>query len=70
MRCAVIIFSVSESADCGYEARAVGHSIFTRGADWNDLKTMARDAVLCHFDEGDAPRAIRLHLARDEVVEV
>lgn len=70
MTSAVIDFSVSESADGGYEARAVGHSIFTCGADWNDLKTMARDAVLCHFDEVDAPRAIRLRLARDDIVEV
>ena len=70
MRLAEIIFEVTESAEGGYEARALGHSIFTQGEDWNDLKEMARDAVLCHFDDGDAPRVIRLHLVRDEAIAV
>ena len=70
MGLAEIIFEVTESAEGGYEARALGHSIFTQGEDWNDLKEMARDAVLCHFDEGDAPRVIRLHLVRDEAIAV
>lgn len=65
-----IIFEVTESDEGGYEARALGHSIFTQGEDWNDLKEMAREAVLCHFDEGSAPRVIRLHLVRNEVIAV
>ena len=35
----------------GYDARALGYSIYTQGQNWDDLKEMARDAVLCHFDE-------------------
>ena len=62
MRLAEIIFEVTESDEGGYEARALGHSIFTQGEDWNDLKEMARDAVLCHFDEGDAPGDLRATL--------
>ena len=27
-----------------------------------------RDAVRCHFDEGKAPRVVRLHFVRDEVL--
>ena len=27
-----------------------------------------RDAVRCHFDEGQAPTAIRLHYVRDELI--
>ena len=65
-----IIFEVIESEEGGYEARALGHSIFTQGKDWNDLKEMAREAVLCHFDEGSSPRVVRLHLVRDEVIAV
>ncbi len=49
-----------------YDARALGYSIYTQGEDWDDLKEMARDAVLCHFDEDGAPRVIRLHLVREE----
>ena len=49
MRPTEIIFEVTEAAEGGYDARALGHSIFTQGEDWNDLKARARDAVLCHF---------------------
>ena len=55
-----IVFQVRESSEGGYEARAVGYSIFTQGDDWEDLKLMLRDAVLCHFDDGEAPEAIRI----------
>ena len=65
-----IIFQVNESMEGGYEARALGHSIFTQGDDWPDLKLMVRDAVLCHFDEGEAPRVIRLHLVREDAIAV
>ncbi len=65
-----IIFEVTEGDDGGYDARALGYSIFTQGEDWADLKTMVKDAVLCHFDEGGAPKIIRLHLVRDEVIAV
>ena len=65
-----IIFEVTESVDGGFDARALGHSIFTQGRDWDDLKSMARDAVLCHFEEDEAPRVIRLHLVREEAIAV
>ena len=70
MRSTEIIFEVTESDEGGFEARALGHSIFTQGEDWNDLKEMARDAVLCHFDEAKAPTAIKLHLIREEAIAV
>lgn len=65
-----ITFQVRESPEGGYEARAVGYSIFTEADDWEDLKDMMRDAVLCHFEEGEAPRSIRVHLVKDEVIPV
>ena len=51
-----IIFEVTEAAEGGYDAKALGHSIVTQGDDWPDLKAMVRDAVLCRFDPQDAPR--------------
>ena len=57
-----IVFEVTEALGGGYDAHALGHSIFTQGDDWDDLKAMVRDAVLCHFDVEDEPKAIRLHL--------
>ena len=65
-----ITFQVRESPEGGYEARAVGYSIFTQADDWQHLKDMMRDAVLCHFEEGEAPRSIRVHLVQDGVIPV
>ena len=63
-----IIFSIQESPEGGYEARALDHSIFTQAENFEDLKRMVRDAVACHFDAADRPSVIRLHLVRDEVI--
>ena len=49
-----IIFEVTEAPEGGYDARALGHSVFTQGDDWDDLKDMVRDAVLCHFDDRES----------------
>ncbi len=65
-----IIFQARPSPEGGYEARALGYSIFTEADDWGQLKQMLRDAVLCHFEDGEAPRMIRIHLVRDEVIPV
>jgi hypothetical protein len=75
MRPSEVIFEVTEAEvteaiEGGYDARALGYSIFTQGDDWDDLKEMVKDAVLCHFDDEDMPRAIRLHLVKDEVMAV
>lgn len=70
MRPDEIIFEVTETDDGGYSAHALGHSIFTQGDDWEDLKAMAKDAVLCHFEEDSVPKVIRLHLIRDEAIAV
>ncbi len=63
-----IIFQVRSSPEGGYEARALGYSIFTEADDWQQLKEMLRDAVRCHFDEGESPRVIRMHLLQEEVI--
>jgi len=38
-----IIFSVDESPEGGYEARALGHSIFTQADSLEELRAMVRD---------------------------
>ena len=48
-----VIFVVEDSPEGGYEARALGHSIFTQADSVEELRTMVRDAVSCHFDESD-----------------
>ena len=63
-----VIFIVEESPEGGYTARALGTSIFTEADDWVQLQANVRDAVSCHFDEDEAPKVIRLHYVREEVL--
>jgi len=63
-----IIFVVEEAAEGGLIARAVGESIFAQAPTMVELHGQVRDAVRCHFDEGKAPKLIRLHFVRDEVI--
>ena len=55
-----IIFSVEESPEGGFEAHALGHSIFTQADTVEELRAMVQDAVRCHFEDSDRPRVIRL----------
>jgi hypothetical protein len=63
-----IIFAVEESPEGGFEARALGHAIFTQAETLEELRAMVQDAVRCHFDETTRPPIIRLHIVRDEVI--
>jgi len=63
-----IIFLVEQAPDGGLTARALDASIFTQAENIDQLHARVRDAVRCHFDEGDVPKMIRLHFVRDEVI--
>jgi len=64
-----IIFDVQESPEGGYEARALGHGIFTQAETAAELREMVRAAVRCHFEgEKDRPQVIRLHMVKDELI--
>jgi predicted RNase H-like HicB family nuclease len=64
-----IIFQVeADEIDGGFVATALGHSIVTQGETLEELRTMVRDAVRCHFDDHARPGFIRLHFVRDEVL--
>ena len=63
-----IIFIVEESLDGGYEAHALGNSIFTEAENLDELKINIREAVACHFEEGEMPKIIRLHYIKEEVI--
>ena len=47
--------------------RALGFSSFTVTDTLDELKTMIRDAVSCHFDATEKPSLI-LHMLKDEVI--
>lgn len=62
-----IIFIVEESLDGGYEAYALGNSIFTEAENVDDLKKNIKEAVACHFEETEMPKIIRVHYIKEEV---
>ena len=64
-----IIFEVTDAEEGGYCAHALGFSIFTEGDTMEQLRQNVREATDCYFDETmEAPKIIRLHFVRDEVM--
>ena len=65
-----IIFEVREDeADGGYTASALGFGVHTQAETLEELRTNVKEAVDSYFDESmEAPKAIRLHFVRDEVL--
>jgi len=63
-----LIFLVEHAPEGGYTARALGASIFTEADDLDALRDQVRDAVRCHFEEGQGPKVIRLHSVHEEVI--
>ena len=63
-----LIFLVEEAPEGGLTARALGESIFTEADGVVNLYDKVRDAVRCHFEEGQVPKVIRLHFVREEVI--
>ncbi len=65
-----MIFAVEESPEGGYEAKALGQSIYTEADTLEELKERVKDAVRCHFEEEVRPRVIRLHeIARAKLLD-
>ena len=68
MKVKEIIFIVEEDPEGGYNARALGYSIFTEGETLDEIKEKIKDALKCHFDkEEDIPQVIRLHIVKEEM---
>ena len=65
-----LIFEVSEDElEVGYTARALGHSIFTEADTIDEFRENVREATDAFFDETmEAPKVIRLHFVRDELL--
>jgi len=68
MKVKEIIFIVEEDPEGGYNARALGYSIFTEGETLEEIKEKIKDALKCHFDkEEDIPQVVRLHIVKEEM---
>jgi len=65
-----IAFEVTQEADGGYIAEAIGESIFTQAESWDELRKNAREAVQAFYFDSVPPASIRLRMVRDEVLAV
>ncbi len=63
-----IVFEITQEGDGGYVAEALGESIITEADTWEELRANVREAVNAFYFDQSAPRSIRLHLVRDEVL--
>ena len=63
-----LIFMVEEAPEGGYTARALGEAIFTEADSMEDLRKQVADAVQCQFESGKAPRVVRLHIVKEEIL--
>jgi predicted RNase H-like HicB family nuclease len=63
-----LVFEVTQEADGGFVAEALGEGIFTEGDNWEELRENVREAVSAYFFDRPGPKTIRLHLVRDEVL--
>ena len=64
-----IIFLIEDDPEGGYNAQALGYSIFTQGETVEELKENIMDALRCHFDErSHIPRIVRLHFVKEEIL--
>ena len=65
-----IAFEVDEAVEDGYHASALGYDTITQADSWDELEVEAQEALLCYFDDGCAPKVIRLHRVKNTVIAV
>ncbi len=65
-----LVFEVTQEADGGYVAEALGENIVTEADTWEELRQNVQEAVEAYFFNETKPITLRLHLRRDEVLAV
>jgi len=63
-----LVFTITQEADGGFVAEALGESIITQADTWEELRANVREAVTAFYFDRPAPKVVRLHLVRDEVL--
>lgn len=57
-----LIFEVRDADEGGFYAGGLGHSIFTQGENWEDLRSNVLEAASLHFEDSEVqPELIQLH---------
>ena len=67
---AELVFEVVQESDGGYCAECLTESIFTEGDTWDELRKNVLEATSAFFLDQPRPERVRLHLVRDEVLQV
>jgi predicted RNase H-like HicB family nuclease len=65
-----IVFEVTQEADGGFCAEAVGHAIFTQADSWEELYDNAKEAVSAYFFDEPGDYMVRLQFTRNEVFAI
>jgi hypothetical protein len=64
-----LIFEIRDAEEGGFYARALGHSIFTQGETWDELRGSLVEAVSLHYDDATTrPRLVQMHYVKDELL--
>ena len=63
-----LIFEITQEADGGYIAEALGESIVTQADTWEELRANVREAVTAFYFDRPAPERLRLRFVRDEIL--
>jgi predicted RNase H-like HicB family nuclease len=63
-----LVFEVTQEADGGFVAEALGETIVTQADTWDELRDNVREAVAAFYFDRPAPARLRLHLVRDEIL--
>jgi hypothetical protein len=65
-----IVFEIEQAAEGGFNARAIGESIFTQGESIEQIREAIREAVACHFGDHALPKVIRLRIIQEEILRL
>jgi predicted RNase H-like HicB family nuclease len=57
-----LVFEVTQEADGGFVAEALGESIITQADTWEELRENVREVVKAFYFDRPAPSRLRLHL--------
>jgi hypothetical protein len=63
-----LVFDVVQDQDGGFTASCLHEDIFTEVDSWEGLRSNVKEAVEAFYFDSPTPRAIRLHLVRDELL--
>ncbi|HZY73037.1 MAG TPA: 2-phospho-L-lactate guanylyltransferase [Edaphobacter sp.] len=65
-----LVFEITQEADGGFTAEALGESIFTQGDTWDELRSNVQEATEAFYFDKPRPASLRMHMVRDEVLAI